>query len=123
MPCPGRAEEGEGGRAKGARHAVLPLRRGGCKPVPGGEHRPGLFHDGLAGGRGHHRLVAPVDQLHPQLLLQPLQLPAEGGLGHVARRGRVAKVAVRIEGYEILQLRERHRTEGRLFDRRKLSRI
>ena len=48
-------------------------------------------------------VVAPLEQLHPQLLLQLRDLPGQGWLGHVQLLGRLCEVFLPRYGQEVVE--------------------
>ena len=82
------------------------LRQGAASPL-----------QDLLAGRGHEDAApAALEELHPEQLLELLDLGAQRGLGDVAGLRRPAEVQVVGHGHGVLEL-----AEGRLHDKKRIS--
>src|SRR5471032_2089786 len=79
----------------------------------------GVLQHHLALGRGAQILVAAIDQHTAELLLQPLNAAAEGGLGDAHGVRSTHETAVFVEGDEVAQLAKIHMLSRHLKNRSK----
>ena len=83
------------------RAAAAGLRRPARDPggvLAGRQHRPRFRQEGTTRGGQRHRMAGALEQPHPQLPLQHLNLPAERRLGHVQALGGATEVELLGEG-------------------------
>lgn len=72
------------------------------------QHLAGLRYHGPAVAGYHHGLPAAVKDFQAQLGLELLYHCTQRGLGHVARKGGLGKVAIAVQGHDIFKLLQSH---------------
>jgi hypothetical protein len=79
------------------------------------ERRARIRQDGRPDARRAHRPPGPVEQVLAELALEPPDLRADAGLGHVHPRRRACEAALLGDRDEVLELSELH--NGRFYHR------
>jgi len=98
------AQGGEDAQAQYPAERVLEgLGRLG-QPCGVGQDAARLLHDLLARGGEEHLAAVLVQQWNPQLLLELLDLPREGGLAHATAEGSLAEVSKLRKGDQVFEI-------------------
>ncbi len=105
---PDRSAPDHGPDGDPAAHQPGQLVHGRAGALDRGQRGPGVGQHGVAGRGGAHGAAGAVQQLLPELPLQPADLRAHPGLGHVHPVRGAGEAGLLDHGDQVLQLSQLH---------------